>query len=65
MIMTNVPRRDFFHESQLRYERFYTKRKARGKGLKSLEETYHETKARVTCYMATSSNKSMRKIVAG
>ena len=38
----------------------YKKRKNGGRGLKSFKEVYDETKTRVACYMATSSNEWIR-----
>ena len=35
-------------------ERFYLKREEGGRGLKSLQDVYKETKLRVACYMAMS-----------
>ena len=37
-------------------ERLYIKRRAGGRGLKSLREVYEETRLRVACYMVTSEN---------
>ena len=37
-------------------ERLYMKRRAGGRGLKSLREMYEETRLRVACYMVTSEN---------
>ena len=37
-------------------ERLYMKRRAGGRGLKSLKEVYEETRLRVACYMVTSEN---------
>ena len=38
-------------------ERLYLKRDAGGRGLKSLQDVFVETRLRVICYMAKSSNK--------
>ena len=38
-------------------ERLYLKRKDRGRGIKSLRDTYRETRVRVACYMACSENR--------
>ena len=38
-------------------ERLYMKRNAGGRGLKSLRDVYTQTRLRVACYMATSSNR--------
>ena len=57
MIVKSVLRREGFHGRQLSDERLYTKRKAGGRGLKSFREVYDETKTRVACYMATSTNE--------
>ena len=57
MIVKSVLRREGFHGRQSSDERLYTKRKAGGRGLKSFREVYDETKTRVACYMATSTNE--------
>ena len=38
-------------------ERLYLKREDGGRGLKSMRNLYKETRLRVTCYMAKSTNK--------
>ncbi len=38
-------------------ERLYLKREKGGRGLKSLRDTYKETRLRVACYMAKSPNR--------
>ena len=38
-------------------ERLYLKRKDGGRGIKSLRDTYRETRVRVVCYMACSENR--------
>ena len=38
-------------------ERLYLKRKDGGRGIKSLRDTYRETRVRVACYMACSENR--------
>ena len=45
-----------FHGRQASDERLYMKRVDGGRGLKSFKEVYDETKVRVACYMATSTN---------
>ena len=40
-----------------RDERFYLKREKDGRRLKSLRDTYKETRLRVACYMAKSTNR--------
>ena len=41
-------------------ERLYLKREKGGRGLKSLRDAYKETRLRVACYMAKSSNSWIR-----
>ena len=41
-------------------ERLYLKREKGGRGLKSLRDAYKETRLRVACYMAKSSNRLIR-----
>ena len=57
MIVKSVLRREGFHGRQSSDERLYTKRKVGGRGLKSIREVYDETKTRVACYTATSTNE--------
>ena len=42
-------------------ERFYLKRDVGGRGLKSLRDVFVETRLRVACYMAYSSNKWLKQ----
>ena len=56
-LVKNVLRREGFHERQSSDERLYTKRTEGGRGLKSFKEVYDETRTRVACYMATSTNE--------
>ena len=44
-------------EEQASDERLYLKREEGGRGLKSLKDTYKETRLRVTCYIAKSTNQ--------
>ena len=53
----NVLRREGFYGRQSSDERLYTKRTEGGRGLKSFKEVYDETRTRVACYMATSTNE--------
>ena len=57
MIVKSVLRSEGFHARQASDERLYTKRKAGGRGLKNFRKVYDETKTRVACYMATSTNE--------
>ena len=50
-------RREGFHGRQSSDERLFTNRREGGRGLKSFKEVYDETKTRVACYMATSTDK--------
>ena len=45
-----------FHDRQASDERLYMKRVAGCRGLKSFKEVYDETKVRVACHMAKSTN---------
>ena len=56
-LVKNVLRREGFHGRQSSNERLYTKRTEGGRGLKSFKEVYDETRTRVACYMATSTNE--------
>ena len=56
-LVKNVLRREGFHGRQSSDERLYTKRTEGGRGLKSFKEVYDETRTRVACYMATSTNE--------
>ena len=56
-LVKNVLRREGFHGRQSSDERLYTKRTEGGRGLKSFKEAYDETRTRVACYMATSTNE--------
>ena len=56
-IVKSVLRREGFHGRQSSDERLYSKRIDGGRGLKSFKEGYDETKTRVACYMALSTNK--------
>ena len=56
-LVKNVLRREGFHGRQSSDERLYTKRTEGGRGLKSFKEVYDETRSRVACYMATSTNE--------
>ena len=56
-LVKNVLRREGFHGRQSSDERLYTKRTEGGRGLKSFKEVYNETRTRVACYMATSTNE--------
>ena len=56
-LVKNVLRREGFHGRQSSDERRYTKRTEGGRGLKSFKEVYDETRTRVACYMATSTNE--------
>ena len=56
-IVKSVLRREGFHERQSSDDRLYSKRIGGGRGLKSFKEVYDETKTRVACYMALSTNK--------
>ena len=42
-------------------ERLYLKRERGGRGLKSLRDAYRETRLRVACYMAKSTNRWIRE----
>ena len=55
-------RREGFHGRQSSNERLYTKRTDGDRGLKSFKEVYDETKTRVACYMATSTNEWIRLV---
>ena len=44
-------------EEQASDKRLYLKREEGGRGLKSLKDTYKETRLRVTCYIAKSTNQ--------
>ena len=56
-LVKNVLRREGFHGRQSSDERLYAKRTEGGRGLKSFKEVYDETRTRVACYMATSTNE--------
>ena len=56
-LVKNVLRREGFHGRQSSDKRLYTKRTEGGRGLKSFKEVYDETRTRVACYMATSTNE--------
>ena len=56
-LVKNVLQREGFHGRQSSDERLYTKRTEGGRGLKSFKEVYDETRIRVACYMATSTNE--------
>ena len=56
-LVKNVLRREGFHGRQSSDERLYTKRTEGGRGLKSFKEVYDETRTRVACHMATSTNE--------
>lgn len=50
-----------FHGKQASDERLYTERKEGGRGLKSFKDVYQETKVRVACYLATSTDEWLKK----
>ena len=50
-------RREGFHGRQSSDERLFTNRREGGRGFKSFKEVCDETKKRVTCYMATSTDE--------
>ena len=56
-IVKSALRREGFHERQSSDERLFTNRREGGRGLKSFEELYDETKTRVACYMAVSTDE--------
>ena len=56
-LVKNVLRREGFHGRQSSDERLHTKKTEGGRGLKSFKEVYDETRTRVACYMATSTNE--------
>ena len=53
-------RRKYMLGRQASDERLYLKRERGGRGLKSMRDAYKETRLRVACYMATSTNKWIR-----
>ena len=61
MIIKRSLRQNGLHGKQSSDERLYMKRANGGRGLKSLQDVYKETKVRVACYMATSHNPWIRK----
>ena len=56
-IVKSALRREGFHGRQSSDERLFTNRREGGWGLKSFKELYDETKTRVACYMATSTDE--------
>ena len=56
-IVKSALRREGFHGQQSSDERLFTNRREGGRGLKSFKEVYDETKTRVACYMATSTDE--------
>ena len=56
-IVKSTLRREGFHGRQSSDERLFTNRREGGRGLKSFKELYDETKTRVACYIATSTNE--------
>ena len=56
MSVKAILRDEGFHERQASDERLYVKRVAGCRGLKSFKEVYDETKVRVACHMAKSTN---------
>ena len=56
-IVKSALRREGFHGRQSSDERLFTNRREGGRGLKSFKEVYDETKTRVACYMATSTDE--------
>ena len=56
-IVESALRREGFHGRQSSDERLFANRREGGRGLKSFKEVYDETKTRVACYMATSTDE--------
>ena len=56
-LVKKVLRKEGFHGKQSSDERLYGKRDDGGRGVKCFKEVYDETKVRVACYMAASSNE--------
>ena len=56
-IVKSSLRREGFHRRQSSDQRLLTNRREGGRGLKSFKELYDETKTRVACYMATSTDE--------
>ena len=59
-IVKSALRRKGFHGRQSSDKRLFTNRRKGGQGLKSFKEVYDETKTRVACYMATSTDKRIK-----
>ena len=55
--MKSVLRRQGFHGRQSRHETLYSKKKKGGRGFKSFEEIYNDTKTRMACYMAAATKE--------
>ena len=56
-IVKSTLKRKGFHGQQSNNERLFTNRREGGQGLKSFKEVYDETKTKVACYMATSTDE--------
>ena len=59
-IVKSVLRKEGYHGKQASDERLYGPREEGGIGLKSFREVYDETKVRIACYMATTTNEWIR-----
>ena len=57
-----VLRKEGYHGKQASDKRLYGRREEGGRGLKSFREVYDETKVRVACYMATTTNEWIRVV---
>ena len=59
-ILKTTLRREGYHGRQSSDERLFTSRGEGGRGFKSFNEVYQETKTRVACYLATSTDQWLK-----
>ena len=62
MIIKKCLRNHGMHSPQGSDERLYLPRKEGGRGLKSVKDSYEETKIRIACYLFSSKNRLMKSV---